>query len=161
MVRYLIFTIKSLLRAEEDTEALSIEYSPISESVYLHKKMQERNILVVQKGDFAQESILPVLKIIDNNLKNVFESSSSKKRVFHVIVELLQNISKHCCKEQKVSEGIILLGQSKKGYVINTGNYIENSKVDALRTHLNKLNSMSKEDLKEPLLLKAKRKIYS
>jgi hypothetical protein len=145
-----------LLRAEEDTEALSINHSPISESVFLHKKMQERNILVVQKGDFAQESILPVLKIIDNNLKNVFESSSSKKRVFHVIVELLQNISKHCCKEQKVSEGIILLGQSKKGYIINTGNYIENSKVDALRTHLNKLNSMSKEDLKSLYFSKLK-----
>jgi len=118
--------------------------------------MQENNILVVQKGDFAQESILPVLKIIDNNLKNVFENSSSKKRIFHIIVELLQNISKHGAKNQKISDGIILLGSSKKGYIINTGNYIENSKVDTLRNHLTKLNSMSKEDLKSMYFSKLK-----
>lgn len=137
-----------LLRSDDASEQLSASHSPIAEAITLHKKMQENNILVVQKGDFAQESILPVLKIIDNNLKHVFENSSSKKRIFHIIVELLQNISKHGDKNQKISEGIILLGGSKKGYQINTGNYIENSKVEKLKNHLTKLNSMSKEDLK-------------
>jgi len=145
-----------LLHEEDPSEELPTSHAPISEAVFLHKKMIEKNILVVQKGDFAQESILPVLKIIDNNLKHVFENSSSKKRIFHIIVELLQNISKHCCKNQKISEGIILLGRSNKGYIINTGNYIENNKVEVLRNHLTKLNSMSKEDLKSLYFSKLK-----
>jgi len=138
-----------LLQSEDSNKESSTTHAPISDAILFHKKMKEENILVVQKGDFAQESILPVLKIVDNNLKSVFKNSSSKKKVFHIIVELLQNISKHGFKNQKMSEGIILLGKTESDYTINAGNFIENNKVEALKNHLQDLNKLSSEDLKE------------
>ncbi|HAN19959.1 MAG: hypothetical protein A2X13_10920 [Bacteroidetes bacterium GWC2_33_15] len=145
-----------LLHPDDSNKELSINHAPISDAISFHKKMQEESILVVQKGDFAQESILPVLKIVDNNLKSVFKNSSSKKKIFHIIVELLQNISKHGWKDQKISEGIILLGKSESNYTINTGNFIENDKVDALRERLQNLNDLSKDQLKDLYFSKLK-----
>jgi len=43
-----------LLRADEAPEALSISHSPISDAVYLHKKMQEKNALHIDLKEMAE-----------------------------------------------------------------------------------------------------------
>ncbi len=118
------------------------------ESINFHKKMKDEDIMVIHKGDFSQDAIFPVLKIIEENLHKEKHDATSKKKIFHILVELLQNISKHCYKENNIKEGIFLIGKSDDYFVINTGNLIDNNDVDDFKEHLEQINSLNGKELK-------------
>jgi len=126
----------------------------ISEAINYHQKMIEEDILVIHKGDFSQDAIFPVLKIIEENLQREKKDAASKKKIFHILVELLQNISRHCLKEGDKKEGIFMIGKSDNFFVINTGNLIENEKVEPLKAHLDHINDLNGKELKELYLNK-------
>lgn len=126
----------------------------INEAINYHKEMIARDILVIHKGDFSQDAIFPVLKIIEENLQKEKTDVVSKKKIFHILVELLQNISKHCLKEGDKKEGIFLIGRSDNYFTINTGNIIENEKVKALKIQLDYIGSLNQKELKDLYLSK-------
>ncbi|MFP4025100.1 MAG: SiaB family protein kinase [Thiohalospira sp.] len=127
---------------------------PLTDSISYHKKMVEENIMLIHKGDFSQDSIFPVLKIIEENLRKEFNDSTQKKKIFHILVELLQNISRHCLKVNDKKEGIFLLGNSESNFVINTGNLIENKNIKKFRKILDEINSLNRKELKNLYLSK-------
>jgi len=126
----------------------------INEAINYHEKMVDEEILVIHKGDFSQDAIFPVLKIIEENLQRLKKDAVSKKKVFHILVELLQNISRHCYKEEDKKEGIFLIGRSDNYFVINTGNLIQNEYVDDLKDHVDFINSHNRKELKDLYLSK-------
>jgi len=123
-------------------------YNPeIRETKVLHKIFSEQNVLIAQKGNFSQEAIKPVLIMVQDNIKH--DDLSEQKKIFHIMVETLQNISKHAyCKDTK-REGIFILCKNENEYSINTGNYIEKNKAQELKNYLEKLQSFSKDQLDE------------
>jgi hypothetical protein len=118
----------------------------LNEAIDFHQIMNEQNILLIQKGDFSQETILPVLKIIEQNFQKN-KGSYKNKAVYHVLVELLQNISKNSFVINHRHEGIFLIEQTDETYSITAGNYIEESKVAALETKLKTVELASSEEL--------------
>ena len=137
-------------------EDISEEHPPfkLDEAIEYHQKMSEQNILVIHKGDFSQDAIFPVLQIIEENLQKEKKDVVSKKRVFHILVELLQNVSNHCLKEGNKKEGIFLIGESDDHFIINTGNLIKNEFVDDLKEHLDHINELNGKELKDLYLSK-------
>ena len=146
----------TLMRKNEELEPIEKIDFPIIESIDFHKKMNEKNILLIQKGDFSQESILPVLNIIEQNLRSDSSIPNKNKEVYHVLVELLQNIGKHCLKIDERNDGIFLIGQKESNFVVTAGNYIENSKVPDLEKRLKTVQTLSKNELKELYLKELK-----
>ncbi|MDQ3190415.1 MAG: SiaB family protein kinase, partial [Bacteroidota bacterium] len=69
----------------------------LSHTKEIHDIMYSDNILLVYKGDFSQQTILPILSMIEQNLDR---SANIKKKVYYLLVELLQNISKHGTKKK-------------------------------------------------------------
>lgn len=128
---------------------------PIQDSIALHEKMNEEDILLIQKGDFSQESILPVLKIIEQNLGDNNQSNKNKE-VYHVLVELLQNIGKHSLEIDHKHDGIFAIGKRESKFIITSGNYIEKEKADKFKQHLNLLTSKSKDELRKLYLQQLK-----
>ena len=120
---------------------------PLSMAGELHARMSRENILIIHKGDFAQDSVLPILKMIENTIQDQMVPKRMHKKTYHLLVEILQNVSKHSYDEHGVREGIFLMSHEKDKFVINTGNYIKKSRVETLRQHLTKLNNMTKEEL--------------
>ncbi len=120
----------------------------LDEAIDYHQKMSLEKIIVIHKGDFSQDSILPVLNIIEENLQEEHKDSGTKKKVFHILVELLQNISKHCLVENDKKEGIFMIGKSDDFFVINTGNIVKNERVKELRKHLEYINGLNGKELK-------------
>jgi hypothetical protein len=113
----------------------------------LHTRMSNENILIIHKGDFAQDSVLPILKMIENTIQDQIEPQRMHKKTYHLLVEILQNVSKHSYDEYGVREGIFLMSHEQDRFVINTGNYIKSSQVKSLRQHLESLNNMTSEEL--------------
>ena len=126
----------------------------IDEAIHYHQKMVSEDILVIHKGDFSQDAIFPVLKIIEENLQKARKDSTSKKKIFHILVELLQNISRHCLMVGDKKEGIFLIGKTDNYFVINTGNLIKNNEVKSLKKQLDLLNGLNGKELKELYLSK-------
>ena len=81
------------------------------------------------------------------------ESTSIQKKVFHVMVESLQNISKHADyleteNQRKEGRGVFMLGKNNGNYCITTGNVIARANVENIKNQLIKINSLDKEGLK-------------
>lgn len=144
-----LFYNQLILKAFEEEGEENKNPFPINTAVGYHEKMVNSNILIIHKGDFSQDSILPVLNIIEKNLHEVFQHSLAKKEIYHVIVELLQNVTKHCLLIEGIKEGIFLIGKTNGNFVMSTGNYIDEDKIKDLQKHIEKLNLMEKNELKE------------
>lgn len=119
----------------------------------LHQAMRQQNLILLYEGEFTQESIKSVLAMAERNMDSAAESSSTKRKVFNVMVECLQNIVKH--SEELVSSGntdpsaIFMIGRSEVSYTINSGNPINNSNIDNLKEKLDNINGLDKDGLKE------------
>ena len=138
-----------LSKIEEGIEEDRRKKIPIEEAIAYHEKMLKENIFVIQKGDFSHNSILPILNIIETNLKKDLKESTEKKQIYHILVELLQNVNKHCQTKEGLKEGILTISKTNSHFIVTTGNYIEKNEVEEFKKHLNMLNSLSKDELKE------------
>ncbi len=124
----------------------------ISEAINYHEKMLDEGVLIIQKGDFSHSTILPVLEILEKNLPNLFTRSLARKNAYHVLVELLQNISKYAVEKNGKKEGVFLIRKKADHFIIGAGNFIEESHIEALKLQLEMLNSLSKNELKNRYL---------
>ncbi len=120
----------------------------IKDSIEYHQIMNEKGILLLQKGDFSQETILPVLDIIQQNFKKE-KGTDKNKSVYHVLVELLQNISKNSLVINNRHDGIFLIQQINNSYIISAGNFVSRTKVADFESRLKTVQAMTDEQLEE------------
>ncbi len=113
----------------------------------LHKILNDEEIVLIFNGIFTQDSLLYLLSIMENQMQE--HNLNLKKKVFNIMVEMLQNIVKHASKGNKHGEnpGIFFINQKNNQYILNTGNYIKNDTIDELNKKLSLLNSMTDEEL--------------
>lgn len=115
----------------------------------LRRRINDENILLIYKGDFSEDSIMPVLKMIKDNMEKNDEGFIIKKRVYMVLVEMLQNISRHSLSQNGLQLGIMMVSKKDDRYIINTGNLVESSATDKLKANLNRINIASRNELSE------------
>ena len=112
-----------------------------------------KNIILIYEGEFTQEITKSVLSMAERNLESVREDESTKKKVFNVMVECLQNICKHAdefyLQEHKLDGAIFMIGSDRNNYFIMSGNYIMNENVESLGDKLNQINNLDKDGLKQ------------
>ncbi|NOY37769.1 MAG: hypothetical protein GXO83_09345 [Chlorobi bacterium] len=113
-------------------------------------------ILLAYKGSITTELINNVLDTVESKLQDFNEASKIRKKVYNVLVESLQNLFHHIDDlPEKFREtyeshfGILVVSKEKTQYKISTGNFIRSEKVQYLKEKIDKINSLSKEELKE------------
>jgi hypothetical protein len=118
----------------------------------LHKTMVDNSLILVYEGEFTQEITKSVLSMAERNLEYMEEESNTKKKVFNVMVECLQNICKHTDKvaeDNKLwNSAVFMIAKDEEYYSIVSGNAIENAFIPSLEEKLNQINSLDKEGLK-------------
>jgi hypothetical protein len=120
----------------------------------IYDRMEKNNILLSFKGDITSELLTSILQIMENKMDNLQEEPKTKKKVYNVLVECLQNLYHHMDdatneKGDKNRSAIFMIGRSESGYSIVTGNYILNENIHGLKSRLDEVNSLSKEELKD------------
>ncbi len=123
--------------------------SPISHAIQLNDLLKNNNILMAYQGDFRQNSILPLLNMIDKNLNIKKAEDAINKNLFHILVEMLQNVMHHGYVAEDRREGIFSIGITDQKYNICASNYILNEKVAELKNKLERYISMTMSDLKD------------
>jgi len=121
-----------------------------------YSRLNGGEVLMAFKGSISSELISNVLEVVESRLDEYDESSKIRKKVYNVLVESLQNLYHHIevlpssmQKDFDDKFGILVVSRHEDRYKISTGNFITQDKVDVLRNKIDKINSMSREELKD------------
>lgn len=115
----------------------------------LHKILNNEEVVLIFNGLFNQDSLLNLLSIMETQMMD--HNLNLKKKVFNIMVEMLQNIVKHAANSinEKDNPGIFFINQMNNKYILNTGNYIKKSDAETLEKKIDYVNSLSIKDLNE------------
>lgn len=125
------------------------------EFVYeFYQSMKEHEISLVYEGEITHQITKAFTSLTESNMAKEEEANSVQKKVFHVMVECLQNISKHAddfgTNDFMFSgRGIFLVAKGKEDYSVTTGNAVDNSKIPDLKNLLEQVNKLDKDELTE------------
>jgi hypothetical protein len=120
----------------------------ISNSVELNELLTKNNVLMAYHGDFRQDAILPLLNMINRNINNIHKESYLNKTIFHVLVEMLQNVMHHGYTSNDRKEGFFTLAVTEQKFNICTANYVSNDKSLYLKEILENFLTYSNGELK-------------
>ena len=117
-------------------------------------KMRKNKINLAYEGEITHDITKAFTSLTENNMSKEDDDSSVQKKVFHVMVECLQNISKHAANRHNVvtskdGRGIFLVSKGETEYNVTTGNIITADKVDELKKMLENINTLDKDGLKK------------
>lgn len=122
----------------------------------LYDRMEENNIMLSFKGEVTFDLIDSLLKVIEHRLDAIESDKLTKKKVYNVLVECMQNLCHHIDHIDDSEGGVhpgktaILIIFSDEGtYNILTGNYLPKAQVGKLKDWLEQINSKDKESLRE------------
>ena len=139
--------------------------------VNFHKTMIEKRLTLVYEGEVTQEITMAFTSMTEKNLDKTDEDGRIKKKVYHVMVECLQNIAKHADDDKDTASdsmsdgltksGIFVVGSDDKEYFITSGNSILNDNIAPLKDLINNINALDKDGLKELFKFKMKENAIS
>lgn len=121
--------------------------------IYEHyQRMHHNNIVLAYKGAVSEELFDSILQLAENKLDKIELHTKLKKKVFNILVEILQNVYHHFEERKEKKEGeksiIFMLYKEDFGYRIISGNHIFTSEVGTLKNRIDFINNMSNEELK-------------
>lgn len=114
--------------------------------------MSENNVYLIWSGHITPDVGKEVLSFTETKLAEEDIESSLRKRVFSILVEILENVAKYSPgrePEEKFGMPVAMIRMVDKEYSLTTGNLILNSKVDHLKEKLDIINTYDKVGLKE------------
>ncbi len=119
-----------------------------------YKTIKNHNITLVYEGDITHQLTKAFTSLAESSMVKEEESGAVQRKVFHVMVECLQNLCKHADESQQLdslysSRGIFIVSRDANEYCVTTGNMIEKTKIDELKGMLDHINSLDKEQLND------------
>lgn len=120
----------------------------------VYKFMSDRHIILSFLGDFTHKVVTSLLSSVKRIIDTTEMDYQLKKRFYAVVVECLDNISRHnyALDAEKLparqTATIFTISEHQDTFVIQTGNFIHNKDVPSLTERLEQVRSLDKEGLK-------------
>jgi hypothetical protein len=117
----------------------------------LSDEMVSHGFPLVYKGPLNHQTMKFFTSMAEEKISKRCSDANVKRKVFHVMVEMLQNITRHSADydEEGSGNGIFVIGERKDYYYIITGNIVKSVYVRDLEDSIEMLNSMDKNALGE------------
>lgn len=116
------------------------------------KRMQDEKVILYFKGEITNNLLTSILQLVDDRLERKSEDIKIKKKVFSILLECLQNIYNYQqgqnFENEILQSATLMIKRTDQAYYIITGNYVEQEIVESLKGRINKVNSLSPEELK-------------
>lgn len=115
-------------------------------------KMKKNKINLAYEGEITHQITKAFTSLTESNMTREQDYNSVQKKVFHVMVECLQNISKHAENRHNVvtskdGRGIFMVSKGDTEYHVTTGNVVKTEKVEELVKILENINNLDKNGL--------------
>jgi hypothetical protein len=134
-------------------------FQPCMPDIYnLYKDLERDDIILSFKGAITQDLLTSVFGIMESRLEQESDKPHLKKKFYHILIECLQNLYHHN-EELSVDEtsededtygsAIFMIGRGENGsFKIITGNFVMNTNTEELKSKIDKVNSMSADELR-------------
>ncbi|MDF1550836.1 MAG: SiaB family protein kinase [Bacteroidales bacterium] len=109
-------------------------------------------INLVYIGKFNHNVIKMFSAMAEDDMKKTDTDVLTKRRVYHTIIEILQNMSKHSDEIAEASHtgrGLFMIGKKRDNYFIITSNRIKNKHLYSLKVSIEQINNSNIEELNE------------
>lgn len=118
-----------------------------------HNTMRARKLMLAYDGEVTQQLTKAFAALAEQSLDKEEEDNMVKRKVFHVMVECLQNVCKHTDATETgdpliPGNGIFLVGRSDSHYTITTGNTVSSDKRASITEMLDEINDLDKDGVK-------------
>jgi len=143
---YLQMIIDSDEKDETETRKKGLH---IDHSILLNQLLRKNRIIMAYQGDFRQHTILPLLNMIEKNLMVKRTKYAAYKTLFHVLVEMLQNVMHHGLTVGEKREGLFTIGIDHQHFIVTAANYVATDKVPHMKELLDHFLSLGEDELKE------------
>ena len=116
-----------------------------------YKDLEIKDISLLFEGQITHQVMKSLSGLVEEQLDGV-EDDMVLRRVYHVMVESLQNINRHAETFEDEGHpypgvGLILVARNEEYFQVTTGNIMETSSVDELSMFLGRLNNMDTDRL--------------
>ncbi|HCY00109.1 MAG TPA: hypothetical protein DG754_08225 [Bacteroidales bacterium] len=122
----------------------------------LTSEMATNGFPLIYKGEMNHQIMRSLAFMANRKIAEKNLSTSIRKRVFHIMIECLQNITKHSDDfdkdESQIGNGLFIVGQEKESFYVVTGNLVRNEKLKALEERLITINNADRNMLKKIFL---------
>ena len=124
----------------------------------LYDEMERHRVMLSFKGELSPDLITVVLGLVERKLNVIEPEPKARKRVFNVVMECLQNLYHHNAnlkadgddvKTTKDPHGVVMIAHADKGYSVLTGNFMAGSDVERLKAHLDRINALEPDGIRE------------
>jgi len=117
----------------------------------LFNKLDDYQLSYAYSGEFTDSITGHILSLVETSMEVESETSKTKKKVYYIMVESLQNITRHQSNtiDSKTKEGFFSIHKTKLGYLVTSGNLVKKSNIEALREKIEKINSLNQDELRD------------
>lgn len=144
------FHLQMIIDSDESNESeVQKKGLHIDHAIQLNQMLRKNSIIMAYQGDFRQHIILPLLNMIEKNLMVKRTKYAAYKTLFHVLVEMLQNVMHHGLTVGDTRVGLFTIGLEEQHFSISSANYVKTEKIPALKEQLDYFLSLEDEQLKE------------
>jgi hypothetical protein len=113
--------------------------------------MQNNEIILIYSGEFSQDLTKTLLAFTERKLSSENLEDLVRKKIFNIMVEMLQNISKNAIENnatQTIYSPVFMIGESDQNYLLLSSNKMLNENIPSLKNRLDEVNSLDSEGLK-------------
>lgn len=116
-----------------------------------YKDLKIKDIILVFEGQVTHQVMKALTGLAEEQLDDV-EDDKVLRRVYHVMVESLQNINRHAETYEYRGHpypgtGLVLVAKNKERIQVTTGNIVEHGHAEEISLFLGKLNNLDQDEL--------------
>ena len=120
----------------------------------LYKSMKTNEVKLVYVGKVTHQITKAFISLAETQMEENEEVARVQRIVFHVMVECLQNISKHADVYETGNymysgKGVFLVSNTADAFQITTGNAVLKDKTKAITDLIDTINDMDEKQLKD------------
>ena len=133
-------------------ELATIQKKGLDTIFALYNIMQKNKLNYIYRGIFTNEITKRILSLAELSLVEKEEPRVLKKKIYNIMVEGLQNITRHQADDKievNNNYGVFALKRELGKYFITIGNLVEKKLTEELSLKIENVNKLSKEQLKE------------
>ncbi len=132
--------------------------SLIKSVLTIHDELVRNGLSLVYLGEFNQDITKMFTQMARDNMDKESAARTFKNRVYHVMVETLQNLNKHSDEltDTNIGKGLFMIGRKNKSYFIITCNLVSEAKKEYLTGAIETVNKATNAELREMYLKQIK-----
>jgi hypothetical protein len=111
-----------------------------------------KKIIVSYSGEMDQDRVSMLSYAAEHQLDNEGARRGTIKKIFNILIELLQNILIHSASPESGKKFYCILAKNLKDYVVITANIVSNDSAEKIKATLNQIKKMNERQLKNHYL---------